>query len=72
MPLPRKDPPDPEKDKAYAAWLRTELVNHVPVLAEYADPPIPWQWWRGELYLAGFGSRESAEEYGKMSGWLTT
>lgn len=46
-----------------------EVGQHKPILEEYADPPIPFQWWRGELYLAGFPNRDSAMRYGRMMRW---
>lgn len=51
--------------------LHASLAAHpVPVLAQYADPGIPWQFWRGELYIAGFPTEDAAINYGKMHGWI--
>lgn len=33
------------------------------------DWPIVWQWWV-DIYLAGFSTREKAEWYGKLHGWV--
>lgn len=33
------------------------------------DFPV-WQWWV-DIYLAGFATREKAEWYGKLHGWVS-
>jgi len=33
------------------------------------DYLIPWQWWSGDDYLAGFRTRADAETYGRERGW---
>lgn len=34
------------------------------------EPFIPWQWWSGETYLAGFLTKANAESYGRAKGWI--
>lgn len=41
-----------------------------PVLKSFpGDPYLKWQWFEGQLYLAGFSDEETARRYGRERGW---
>jgi hypothetical protein len=42
----------------------------VPELQHHPGDILEWQWWRWGDYIAGFHTRERAEQYGAMKGWL--
>lgn len=64
---------------SYARLLRASLTNGKQVLStgdknlcHQQEPYIRWIWEdaKDHFYLAGFRTRENAEEYGKWKGWL--
>ena len=68
-PMPRC--PDPKDPKQLRELVDSIKRHPVPELGYYADPLIPWCWWRGLLYVAGFARKEAALEYGLRHGWIS-